>query len=196
MRYTTITPVKRYHKINKQIERLPKRDLEQRNLTMGQLLDTHFPMSGLATGGDTGTRGRVSTNLSDAVLLTLHMVWMDTTEDRYADFSDWFHDSAIHRTFPTDGSIPTIPPTAPSDTTPTAPQATTSAAPPAPTVHTAIDDEPVVISDDGMPTTPEQCPGLAPPLHSDSEPELPACQPVINRKVSLVRSHHNKLVCT
>ena len=67
--------MKRYHKISKQIERLPKRDLEQWDLTMGELLDTHFPMSGLAVGGGTGTRGRVSANQSDAISLTLHMIW-------------------------------------------------------------------------------------------------------------------------
>jgi len=183
--------VKRYHKISKQIERLPKRDLEQWDLTMGELLDTHFPMSGLAVGGGTGTRGRVSANQSDAILLTLHMVWTDTAEDMDADFSDWFHDSAMERTFPPGGPGLAAVPTAPSESIPAAPQ---EATPTAPTNHTVIADEPVLISDDGMPTSPEQRQGLAPLPDSDSEPELLPCQPVINRKVSLVESPHNKSV--
>jgi len=184
--------VKQYHKISKQIERLPKRDLEQWDLTMCELLDTHYPMSGLAAGGGTGTRGRVSANQSDAILLILHMVWTDTAEDMDADFSDWFHDSAIERTFPPGGSGLAAVPTALSESTPAAHQEAAPTAPPAPTNHTVIADEPVLISDDGMPTSPMQRQGLAPPPDSDSEPELPPCQLVINRKVSLVESPHNK----
>jgi len=183
MRYTTITPVKRYHKISKQIERLPKRDLGQSDLTMGELLDTHFPVSGLATRGGTGTRGRISASQSDAILLTLHMVWTDTAEDTDADFCDWFHYSAMECTFPPDGSKSTTNPTAPSENTLPAPPAS-----PAPTNHTVIADKPVLISDDGIPTSPEQRQGLAPQPDSDSEPELPPCQPVINRKVSFTES--------
>jgi len=175
--------VKQYHKISKQIERLPKRDLEQWDLKMGELLDTHFPMSGLAVGGSTGTRGRVSANHSDAILLTLHMVWTDMGEDMDADFSDWFHDSAMERTFPPGGPGLAAVPTAPSESTPAAPQ---EAAPTAPTNHTVIADEPVFIRDDAMPTSAERRQGLAPPPDSDSEPELPPCQPDISRKVSLV----------
>jgi len=107
-------------------------------------------------------------SLSDtAVLLTLHMAWTDTEEeDEYPDPGpyDWFHDSA---------GVPM------STTTPTAS--------PAPTTHTTIADEPIPIgSDKAITLTPErhrsisELPALS--LESDSEPELPPCQPVINRK--------------
>jgi len=165
MRSISITPVKRYHGVSKQLERLPKRDLQQRNLKMGQLLDTHFPMSGLPESGGTGP-GRSS------VLLTLHMVWTDTEEAEYPAY-DWFH-PAVESTFP--------------------PEATTApTASPAPTINTTIADEPIPISSDGTLTlTPErrrsisELPRLASPLEFDSEPELPTCQPVINRNVSWI----------
>ena len=149
MRSISITPVKRYHGVSKQLERLPKRDLQQRNLKMGQLLDTHFPISGLLESG--GTRpGRSS------VLLTPHMVWTDTEEDEYPVY-DWFHDPAVESTFP--------------------PEATTApTASPAPTIHTTIADEPIPISsDETLALTPErrrsisELARLASPLESGSE---------------------------
>lgn len=144
---------------------------------MSQLLDTHFPMpSPLPTGG-IASRGRPPTNPSDAVLLPLHMVWMDTQEDEMDQgVGDWFYDAAMKSSFPGEGSMST----------------SASIAPPASTTHAAIADEVDLISSDRVPITPEQhqdmsgLSGLAPVLESDSEPELPACQPVINRKVSCI----------
>jgi len=149
---------------------------------MRQLLDLHFPMPALPASGGTRGPGRPPMSVSDtAVLLTLHMVWTDTeVEDEYPDPGphDWFHDSAgIQKssTFPPEGPMST--------TTPTAS--------PAPTSHTTIADEPIPISSDRAITlSPErrrsisELPALS--LESDSEPELPPCQPAINRKVSWI----------
>jgi len=46
--------VKQYHKVSKHVEQLSKRDLLQKNFTLGQLLDTHFPIPVC----DTGTSGQ------------------------------------------------------------------------------------------------------------------------------------------
>ena len=48
--------------------------------------------------------GRLPVNLSDAVLLTLHMVWTDTEEDQYPGLYDWGVKSS---TFPPEGSMST-----------------------------------------------------------------------------------------
>jgi hypothetical protein len=144
---------------------------------MGQLLDTHFPMPDPPPTGGTGPRGRPPTSPSDAVLLPLHMVWMDTQEDEMDQgVGDWFYDSAMKSPFPGEGPTST----------------SASLAPPASTNHATIPDEFDLISSDRAPINPEQrqdtsgLSELAPVLESDSEPELPACQPVINRKVSWI----------
>jgi len=81
MRYITITPVKRYNRVSKQFERLPKVYLQQRDLTLGQLLDTHFPIS--PPSKDTGS-GRTSSSIPS---ITLHMLWTDIEDhDLYPDY--------------------------------------------------------------------------------------------------------------
>jgi len=74
--------VKWYYNVTKSFDRLSKRDLGQDNLTLGQLLDTHFPMSGSGSGSN-----RVSRSRHESIPLTLHIIWTDTEEDYYPDFS-------------------------------------------------------------------------------------------------------------
>ena len=163
MRVISITPVKRYYSVTKSFDRLSKRDLGQDNLTMGQLLDTHFPMSGSGTG-----LNRVSRSRHESIpALTLHMIWTDTEEDYYPDFS----------LLPASLGEPVE-----------ENQSPTSFA----TASTSRDRH-VSISSDGI-QTPERHSDIleaAEPLSEvdgsdfqpDSEPELPTCHHVISRKV-------------
>jgi len=158
MRVISITPVKRYYSVTKSFDRLSKRDLGQDNLTLGQLLDTHFPMS----------LNRISRSRHESIpALTLHMIWTDTEEDYYLDFS------LLPATLgePVEEN-----------------QSPTSFA----TASTSRNRH-VSISSDGIQTPERHSDTLeaAEPLpevdgsdfQPDSEPELPTCHHVISRKV-------------
>jgi len=164
MQFVKITPVKRYHQASKQVEQFSKQYLEQKNLTLGQLLDTHFPMSGQLCRRKPG---RPSASLLDIVSLPLHMIWTHIEEDDI-DYTSWNPDDY---SFEPLANL--------SDSIPTAPS-------------TALDG-PVPISSDGSavveqlensesPPEDDSTPDLEP--NPDSEPELPSLNQAISRKVS------------
>ena len=165
MRYITITPVKRYNRVSKQFDRLPKVYLQQRDLTLGQLLDTHFPIS--PPSKDTGS-GRTSSNIPS---ITLHMLWTDIEDhDLYPDYGMMLP--------PEDLSIQ--PANESSTITPATPL-TISDGP------ASIGSGPILEEDQDtvaemFEAMSDPVPDLDSELDPDSEPELPAH--VINRKVS------------
>ena len=68
--------MRKYHKQEKLVERIPKNDLQRQGLAMKELLDLYFPMPQV-TVSNSGNSAKAVSPPVDIPQLTLHMIWTD-----------------------------------------------------------------------------------------------------------------------
>lgn len=168
-RYNTITPVRKYHKQAKLVERFPKKDLQREGLTMSELLDLHFPMPQIAPS-NSGSSAKAVSSPVDIPQLTLHMIWTHICEDNYNNIDPFFYNIEAE-------SYPIAEAEPPSPSNVGVVGSDPGESPPS----QATSNSPVELS---SPV----------PIPDDSEPDLPTAPVAINRKVSENQKRNKEII--